>query len=246
MAKTHEALLKAEKENKMNYLQPVRKPDSALAPLSYIKDLAQTSPEWCKELMTRLQTRFIDSKLKSLLFTGTAHGSGTSKTSADFASSLAITFQHKVLLIDANLRTPGIHKIFKNDNTTGLFDIFLNRQPRIEKNISSNLYVVSCNKSITREIDSFFGSNRFDEFIDKISESFDFVILDGPPVTSCSESLAIGAKVDGVILILEAGKTRKSVAVKAKNEIEGAGGNFLGVVLSKRKYYIPQWVYKWL
>jgi non-specific protein-tyrosine kinase len=246
MAKTHEALVKAEKEHKMSYLQPVRKPDSALAPLSHIKDLAQTSPEWCKELMTRLQTQFIDSKIKSLLFTGTVQKSGASKTSADFASSMAIAFQHKVLLIDANLRTPGIHKFFKNDNAIGLFDIFLNRQPRIEKNSSSNLYVVTCNKNITREIDSFFGSDRFKEFIDKVSESFDFVILDGPPVTSCSESLAIGAKVDGVILILEAGKTRRSVAVKAKKEIENAGGNFLGVVLNKRKYYIPQWVYKWL
>jgi capsular exopolysaccharide synthesis family protein len=246
MAKTHEALLKAEKDHKMNYLQPVRRSDTALAPLSHIKDLAQTSPEWCKELMTRLQTQFIDSKIKTLLFTGTSQGSGASKISADFASSLAVAFQHKVLLIDANLRTPGIHKFFKNHNATGLFDIFLDRRPRIEKNISSNLYIVTCNKNITQEIDSFFGSERFDEFIGQISESFDYVILDGPPVTSFSESLSIGAKVSGVILIIEAGKTRQSVAVKAKNEIEGAGGNFLGVVLNKRKYYIPQWVYKLL
>jgi capsular exopolysaccharide synthesis family protein len=245
MAKTHDALLRAEKEHKMNYLQPVRKSDDSLTPITQKEDFAKTSPEWCKELKTRLQTQFIDSKIKSLLFTGTAKGSGASSTSAGFASSLANAYQQKVLLIDVNLRTPGIHKFFK-DNNSPLFDLFLNRRPKINKNFSSNLYVVTCNKNMTQEIDSFFGSNRFQEFIDKMKGSFDFVILDGPPVTSCPESLVIGSKVDGVILILEAGKTRKSVAIKAKKEIEGAGGNFLGVVLNKRKYFIPQWIYKWL
>jgi Mrp family chromosome partitioning ATPase len=56
--------------------------------------------------------------------------------------------------------------------------------------------------------------------------------------------LVIGAKVDGVILTLESGKARRSVALKAKKEIEESGGKFLGVVLNKREYYIPKWIYK--
>jgi Mrp family chromosome partitioning ATPase len=97
---------------------------------------------------------------------------------------------------------------------------------------------------LTDEVDGFFGSNRFVEFLSKMRRNFDYVILDGPPVISCSESLIIGAKVDGVILILVSGKTRRSVALKAKKEIEGSGGNFLGLVLNKRKYYIPKWIYR--
>jgi Mrp family chromosome partitioning ATPase len=75
-------------------------------------------------------------------------------------------------------------------------------------------------------------------------ESFDYLILDAPPVTIFSETQVISSKVDGVILILESGKTRRQVAQKAKKEIEAAGGNFLGVVLNKRKFYIPKWLYK--
>ncbi|UCG07847.1 MAG: CpsD/CapB family tyrosine-protein kinase, partial [Desulfobacterales bacterium] len=185
-----------------------------------------------------------ESKIKTVLFTSTAHGSGCSTAAAGFATSLANTFQSKVLLVDVNLRTPGIHKFFQTENTPGLFDIFLNRSARIEKNIKGNLYVVTCNKLLTDEIDGFFGSERFVEFLSKMRRNFDYVILDGPPVTSCPESLIIGARVDGVILMLVSGKTRRSVALKAKREIEGSGGNFLGLVLNKRKFYIPKWIYR--
>jgi protein-tyrosine kinase len=244
MAKTHEALLKAEKEHKMNYLEPLREADTALAPLSLTENMLQPAPDWCKELKTRLQTQFNSKKIKTILFTSTAHCSGCSSTTAGFATSLANTFHHKVLLIDVNLRTPGIHKFIQDDRTLGLLDIFLNRRPVIDRSIKGNLYVITCNRNLADEIDGFFGSDRFMEFLKKMRESFDYVILDGPPITSCPEALIIGAKVDGIILTLESGKTRRSVALKAKKEILESGGNFLGVVLNKRKYYIPKWIYK--
>ena len=49
---------------------------------------------------------------------------------------------------------------------------------------------------------------------------------------------------DGVVIVIEAGKTREQVAVRAKKELEEAGGKVLGVVLNKRKFYIPEWIYK--
>lgn len=246
MAKTHEAILKAEKEHKMNYLQPVRESDTALAPLSLKKDLGESSPEWCKELKTRLLTNYHDANIKTILFTGTKHASGCSNTATGFAISLANTFQHRMLLVDMNLRTPGIHKFFENHNTQGLFDLFLKQQPRIDHNAERNLYVVTCNRDLTDQIDGFFSSERLEEFLKKMRKNFDYVILDGPPVTLSPESRVIGAKVDGVILTLESGNTRKQVALRAKQEIEDAGGQLLGVVLNKRRYYIPKWIYKWL
>ena len=73
---------------------------------------------------------------------------------------------------------------------------------------------------------------------------FDYIILDGPPPTASAESRLIADKVDGVVLIVEAGKTRRQVAVRAKQELENSGANFLGVILNRRKYYIPQWIYR--
>jgi Mrp family chromosome partitioning ATPase len=54
----------------------------------------------------------------------------------------------------------------------------------------------------------------------------------------------MGKKADGVMLIIESGKTRKQVALKAKQELENAGAKVLGVILNRRKQYIPGWIYK--
>jgi len=70
------------------------------------------------------------------------------------------------------------------------------------------------------------------------------LILDAPPVPIFSEFRVLCRKVDGVVLVILSEKTRKQVAQKAKREIEEAGGHILGVVLNKRKYYIPKWLYK--
>jgi capsular exopolysaccharide synthesis family protein len=244
MAKTHEALLKAEKENKVQYLEPKREAERALAPLSLTGDLAEPAPEWCKELKSRIQTQYPKNNIKTILFTGTSSGNGSTSTAAGFAVSLAKTYQHKVLLVDVNLRTPGIHKIFNSPHAPGLVDVFNRQYPSIDTKVLGNLYIITCNEEYVDEINGFFGSNRFDDFLKKMREKFDYVILDGPPVIAYSESRLIGAKVDGVILILDCGTTRRRVAMKAKQEIKQAGGKLLGVVLNKREYCIPDWLYK--
>jgi Mrp family chromosome partitioning ATPase len=54
----------------------------------------------------------------------------------------------------------------------------------------------------------------------------------------------ICGKVDGVVMVIESGKTRKQVALRAKKDIVEAGGKVLGVVLNKRRYHIPKWIYR--
>ena len=58
------------------------------------------------------------------------------------------------------------------------------------------------------------------------------------------EPKVIGKKVDGVILVSQAGKSRQRVAFRAKSELEATGANILGVVLNRRKHYIPEWIYR--
>ena len=244
MAKTHEALLKAEKEYKMNYLEPVRTEEKALVPASPKGELIGPTPEWCKEIKARLNTQYPDKAIKSIMFTGTSRGSGCSRTAVSFAMSLAKAFSHRVLLIDVNLKNPGVHKFFDGPETFALFDVFLNNHSIVDKKTRERLFVITCNGDYTEDVDGFLGSDRFEKFLEKMHERFDYIILDGPPVISNPEIRYIGSKVDGIILMLESGKTRRHVAEKAKQEIERAGGQFLGVVLNRRKYYIPKWIYR--
>lgn len=244
MAKTHEALLKAEKEYKMNYLEPIRKDEKALVPATPKGELTGLTPEWCKEIKARLDTQYPDGEVKSIMFTSTRRGSGCSRTAVGLAISLANAFNHRVLLIDINLKNPGIHKFFNAPDTYGILDVFLNNHSIIDKRTRERLFVITCNGDYTEEIDVFLGSNRFDKFLSKMRESFDYIILDGPPVITSPEVRFISSKVDGTILMIESRKTRRHVALKAKQEIEMANGQLLGTVLNRRKYYIPGWIYR--
>ena len=210
------------------------------------RGLTQPTPKWYEELKTKLQTQYANGSIKTIMFSGTIQGEGASTTAAGFASALAEGYQLKVLLIDLNFRTPGIHKFFDIEKTRGIMDIFSD-QNGLESILSGlargNLYVLTCNGDFAVST-GLFESQWFAEFIRTMRESFDYVILDTPPVTLFSDAQVIGRLADGVILILESGKTRRQVALKAISEIQASGGNLLGAVLNKRKYYIPKWLYR--
>jgi len=243
MGKTHEALLKAEKENKMNYLAPVRKPEKALVPAALNEELMEPCPEWCKEIKARLNTQYPGDKIKSIMFTATSRKSGCSRTAVGFAISLAKSYNHRVLLIDANLRNPGIHKFFNDADTFGLFDVLMDNNSIIDKQERERLLIITSNGDYTEEVDGFLGSERYAEFMKNMRKHFDYIIMDSPPIASSPEIRFISSQMDGVILMLESGKTRRPVALKAKKEIEVVGGKFLGTILNRRKYYIPKWIY---
>jgi capsular exopolysaccharide synthesis family protein len=184
--------------------------------------------------------------IKTILFSGTTHGDGSSTTSINFATTLACNCRLEVLLIEANMRTPSLHKAFNVEPEHGLSDLLTNGTESafcIKKVDPGNLSVVTAGSRLTDPV-TLFESKRFFDFLKAEREKYDYVILDGPPIPSFSEARVLCTKVDGVVLVIEAGKTREQVAVRAKKELEEAGGKILGVVLNKRKYYIPEWIYK--
>ncbi|WP_455389533.1 CpsD/CapB family tyrosine-protein kinase, partial [Petrachloros mirabilis] len=166
---------------------------------------------------------------------------------ANFAIALAMDSRIRVLVIDANLRTPGLHAAFKIDPTPGLSDLLTSngRGARPVKVGPGNLHVIPCGRPYA-ELHSLFESHRFEEFLRRMRERHDYVIFDGPPVHGSSECRVLCAKVDGVVLVIESGKTRRQVAISAKKQLVEAGGRVLGVVLNKRRFYIPEFIYRWL
>jgi protein-tyrosine kinase len=88
------------------------------------------------------------------------------------------------------------------------------------------------------------GSQSTDVLWDQLRERFEYVLIDSPPISASSDGLAIVRKVDGVIFVVEAEKTRWPVALAAKEKIVSHGGNILGMVFNKRRFYIPEFVYR--
>lgn len=246
MGKTHEALIRAEREIDKNLPQPSNQKQKAMVTFSSNRGIVRRTPKWYEELKTKLQAQHSNGLIKTVMFTGTVHGEGSTTTAAGFASSLAEGYQLKVLLMDLNFRTPGLHRLFDTDETHRLLDIFSDKNglESILSGVSQgNLYVITCGEDVSAST-ALFESEWFAEFLKTMRASFDYVILDAPPATIFSDAQIIARQVDGVILIVESGKTRRQVALKAKTDIEAVGGNFLGVVLNKRKFYIPKWIYR--
>ena len=246
MGKTYEALLRATQETNQKLPELAGQAQKAVTAFSSDRSAMRTAPKWYEELKTKLQIQYPDDSIKTIMFTGAVQGEGTSTTSAGFASSLSECYQLKVLLIDLNFRSPGLHRLFDINKTQGLLDIFWDKNG-IESILGGvnrgNLYVITCNGDFSASV-SLFESEWFAEFLRQMRLSFDYVILDVPPVTVHADAQIISRQVDGVILVLESGKTRRQVVHKAKTEIEASSGNLLGVVINKRKYYIPKWIYK--
>ncbi len=82
------------------------------------------------------------------------------------------------------------------------------------------------------------------ETLDQLRLFFDYVLIDCPALRVATDILSVAPFADGVILIVEAGKTRKEQVINAQKSIEFAGGKFLGHILNKRSYVIPEWLYR--
>jgi capsular exopolysaccharide synthesis family protein len=202
--------------------------------------------ELYEDLKTSFLTRYPDGSIKTILFMATDSGVGCSTTALNFATCLAEEPHFRVLLVEVNLRTPSLSELYEIDYAEGLSELLTNRTnmvTQIKRVGPGNLHVLACGRNHSSPT-SLFVSSRFGQFLKLIREKFNFIIFDGPPVPSFAESRIICQKMDGVILVIESGKTRRQVALDAKKEVEDAGGKLLGVVLNKRRYYIPDWIYK--
>lgn len=247
MGKTYEALERAEKEYEAKGLYVPRRPREEAVSVYPPRAAAHHAVLECyEELKINLLAGHPQGSVKTILFSGTNHGDGSSTTAINFASTLAENCRMKVLLMDANLRTPSLHDAFHLEKDHGLSDLLeKGRGPEalLKKVDRRNLFVVTCGSRDTGPV-SLFESTPFCEFLKIMRKKFDYVILDGPPAPSFAETRVLCSRVDGVIMVLAAGRTREQVAKRAKQEIEEAGGKILGLVLNRRRFHIPEWIYR--
>ena len=206
-------------------------------------------PENYEALKVNLWTRHANKSMKVILMVGVTERCGVSTTASNFAASLAQQADIKVLLMDANIRSPRRPFFsFKEAEESGpsinlerlLSDPSALRDPAPG---SSNLYMLPSGTKCAMPL-SIFQSEAFDQFLQKVREFFDYVVIDAPPLAGYPETVLLSRKADGVILVIESEKTRKQSALLAKKQIETAGGKLLGVVLNKRRYRVPSWLYK--
>lgn len=253
MGKTFEAIERAKRERdsqKVVVLPELKKRsadvDVTLAAPKEIPLFLPTSFEQYQQLKASLLNRYPDLRHKVIMLASSAENEGCTTTAVNLAKALASDDKTKVLLIDGNLRSPSLHQVFGLNNKNGLSNILHgenNTEQAIKKTKIDNLFLITSGNGAAHPA-SIFDSQELKPILDQFKNRFDFVILDAPPVTLYPDSINLCSKVDGVIFVVEAEKTRWEVAQQAKGQLTAAGGRILGGVLNKRKYYIPQAIYK--
>lgn len=187
-----------------------------------------------------------DRETKSIVFSSAKPGEGTSTISSYFALSLSKESDSRILIIDANLRNPALHRVFGVQDGKGLAELLaddIDANSVIQETSFRNLLIMPAGKC-TQNPAYKFENERLKTIIDELKGRFDFVILDSAPILPYSDTSVLAPKLDGAILIVKAEDTRWEVAQKAKEELEKSGAHILGASLNQRQYHIPGFIYR--
>ena len=193
-------------------------------------------------LRTSLEYSSVDKKLKSLVITSSNPGEGKSTVSSNLAFILSQGGK-KVIVVDADLRKPTIHKKFRIDNREGLTEILIGKKKISDvcKKVEENIHVITSGKKTPNPAEMV-SSKAMEELIEILSKKYDYVIIDTPPVRNINDGVVLSAKVDGVILVVRSGKTKSVDVIKGYKELEKVKANIVGSVLNavdmkKNGYY---------
>ena len=185
-----------------------------------------------RTLRTNLSFYSLDEPIRSLVVTSPAANEGKSTTAANLAVTMAQSGR-RTLLVDCDLRRPSLHELLGKPEAPGLTNVLLGETEEIpiQPTDVENLFLLTSGPPPPNPADML-GSRRLDTILERLNEEFDIVLLDAPPVIAVTDAAVLGAKVDGVLLVLQAGKTKRDHAERAKELLEKAKDRIVGATLT--------------
>jgi capsular exopolysaccharide synthesis family protein len=206
-----------------------------------------------RSLRTNLDFASLDRPLRSLLVTSAVPGEGKTVTSANLAV-VAAQGGRRVLLIDADLRRPGVHKMFNLENGPGFADLI--RNPQIgpasltQATEQPNLSVLTTGAPPPNPTEVV-GSQRARALFETLADQYDLVVVDSPPIQVFADAPILSSFMDGTLLVVESRRGRRAQLRAAQAALVRAGATILGVVLNRvapdahptyAMYFDPEWV----
>ncbi|SDZ46480.1 capsular exopolysaccharide family [Evansella caseinilytica] len=205
---------------------------------SLITHFDQKSPisEQYRTLRTNIQYAAIDRQIRTIMVTSTTPGEGKSTTVGNLGVVLAQQ-QKRVLLVDGDLRKPTNHFTFQLPNTLGLTSV-LTKQVSFDEAVKETavpFLEVLTSGPIPPNPSELLASKAMKEFTEGISEIYDYILFDAPPVNAVTDPQILSKLVDGVILVIRSGKTEEESAKKAVDSLNKVEANIIGAVLNDQK-----------
>jgi len=191
--------------------------------------------EAIRSLRTSLRFSTRNGAPKSLLITSSGASEGKSSIALNLATAYAQTGS-KVLLIDADLRSPSIHSLLDLQNVEGLTNFLANPQAT-DGNISTpcmiNQLSIITSGPIPPDPVELLSGNKMAELLDSARKEFDHIIIDGPPILGLADSLILSNLAEATLVTIHAGETRKANLLDGLKRLEHANANILGTVLNR-------------
>lgn len=197
----------------------------------------------------KLAERLANKDRFALAFTACRHGAGTSTIAANFAAAFVETVSSSLVLVEANFRAPTFRETFALAPGPGLVELLageaelgcvVHNHPEL-----AGVSIVPAG-TLVADPSALLTKSRLRRAMTQLRESFDVVLLDTAPLIAYPDTLAIGGEVDGVALVVEADGESQEVVSRATDIMRSAGVALIGVILNRRRYFIPRWLYRLL
>ncbi len=246
---TDERIARIQKKPEIQYI--VKKVENTSIDQHIVSFHDPTSPigEQYKILRTNIQSLKYEKNYKSYVITSAIDREGKTITALNLAITMAHDLNYKsVLLIDADMRKGKVSKYMGLDSAPGLSellqgkadpdDVFLN--PGI-----ANLTFILAGKH-PKNPSELLNSKKMESFLSLFKTKFDYVFVDVPPVLPLTDACILGSMVDGVILIIQAGRTQHDVIKHAESRLYQARAKTVGYVMTNIEYHVPDYLYRYI
>jgi capsular exopolysaccharide synthesis family protein len=186
-------------------------------------------------------------KARTIAITSCYPGEGVSTVAINISTWLAKHYNNNVLLIDANTLDPVVHHLFSTELSPGLVDILngrCNGDSIIESSIDK-LHVLSAGIEDIN-LSEVVKLAEFRKLLQALKKSYNYVVLDLPAVSQTNIVPLLSRMCDDAVMVVEAERSRCEVVQRIKEQFVKSQANIRGVILNKRRFYIPKWLYQTL
>lgn len=205
--------------------------------------------EQYRMLRTNLFSMSAKKSLKTFVVTSAIHGEGKTVTATNLAFVMAEDLNAKsVLLIDADLRKGRISHLLGVGPRPGFAELLSNGVPLSDALIDiglKNLTVLPSGKSPKNPAE-LLGSSRMKQLIAELRGRFDTVLFDAPPVMSVTDPGVLGSQTDGVLMVVQAGRTQRASVQHAEQLLSQAHARVLGYIITNVEYHLPEYIYRYV
>ncbi|HWM75227.1 MAG TPA: polysaccharide biosynthesis tyrosine autokinase [Nocardioides sp.] len=209
--------------------------DASIKKHPLLTDLGSFAPrtEAFRVLRTNLQFLDLDHQPRCLVISSALQGEGKTMTSTNLAIALAQTGR-RTLLIDGDLRRPRVAGLLGLDAAVGLTTVLVGNtdvQEAIQVHDPSGLHFLASGAKPPNPTE-ILQSRVTQELIRELSDSYDMVIIDGPPLLPVADASVLATIADGVILVIQHGKTTRDAVADAVTRLEQVGGRLFGIAVN--------------